>query len=68
MQPKPPQGYKDYLMNKKTYLLEGNKHERLRAIPRIQPPPSLEGPLRQLFMEQVRMREGETSAQIVRDI
>ena len=55
VQPKPPQGYKDYLMNKKTYLLEGNKHERLRAIPRIQPPPSLEGPLRQLFMEQVRV-------------
>lgn len=56
MQPKPPQGYKDYLMNKKTYLLEGNKHERLRAIPRIQPPPSLEGPLRQLFMEQEDQR------------
>jgi hypothetical protein len=52
VQPKPPHGFKDYLMNKKTYLLRGNAHERLRSMPMIQPPPSLEGPLRDLFIQQ----------------
>ena len=56
VQPKPPQGFKDYLMNKKTYLLQSNAHERLRSMPMIQPPPSLEGPLRQLFVEQEKDR------------
>merc|ERR1712127_528784 len=54
VQPKPPQGFKDYLMNKKTYHLEGNtgKDSRIQPIPKIAPPPSLEGPLRELFLSQ----------------
>merc|ERR1712083_1054032 len=47
VQPKPPQGFKDYLMNKKTYHLQGNtgKDSRIQPIPKIAPPPSLEGPV-----------------------
>jgi hypothetical protein len=56
VQPKPPQGFKDYLMNRKTYLLQENAHERLRSIPMIQPPPSLDGPLRDLFKTQEEER------------
>merc|ERR1712170_150527 len=56
VQPKPPQGYKDYLMNRKTYLLQENAAERLRSIPMIQPPPSLDGPLRAMFQEQEKER------------
>merc|ERR1712025_1498661 len=54
--PKPPEGFKDYLMNRKTYLLQENAGERLRSMPMIQPPPSLKGPLRQLFVEQEKAR------------
>lgn len=53
---KPPEGFKDYLMIRKTYLLQGNAHERLRSIPMIQPPHSLEGPLRDLFKQQEEER------------
>ena len=56
VQPKPPQGFKDYLMNRKTYLLHDNAHERLRSIPMIQPPQSLDGPLRDLFKSQEEER------------
>merc|ERR1711892_711146 len=58
VQPKPPQGFKDYLMNKKTYHLEGNtgKDSRIQPIPKIAPPPSLEGPLRDLFLSQENER------------
>jgi len=56
VQPKPPEGFKDYLMNRKTYLLQQNAAERLRSLPMIQPPHSLEGPLRQLFKEQEQER------------
>merc|ERR1712117_771818 len=58
VQPKPPQGFKDYLMNKKTYHLEGNtgKDSRIQPIPKIAPPPSLEGPLRELFLSQENER------------
>ena len=56
VQPKPPQGFRDYLMVRKTYLLQDNAQERLRSIPKIQPPPSLDGPLRQLFIEQENAR------------
>merc|ERR1711894_853307 len=56
VQPKPPQGFKDYLMNRKTYLLQGHGHERLRSIPMIQPPHSLDGPLRELFKQQEEER------------
>ncbi len=54
--PKPPQGYRDYLMNRKTYLLQGNASERLRSMPMLQPPPSLEGAMRNLFLEQEKAR------------
>ena len=54
--PKPPEGFKDYLMNRKTYLLQENAGERLRSMPMIQPPSSLKGPLRQLFVEQEKAR------------
>merc|ERR1719228_2712000 len=58
VQPKPPQGFKDYLMNKKTYHLEGNtgKDSRIQPIPKIAPPPSLEGALRDLFLNQENER------------
>ncbi len=56
VQPKPPHGFKDYLMNRKTYLLQSNAHERLHSMPMLQPPPSLHGPLKELFMEQERAR------------
>merc|ERR1739846_21938 len=57
VQPKPPQGFKDYLMNRKTYLLQENARERLRCIQKILPPPSLgEGPIRELFKEQEQER------------
>ncbi len=56
VRPKPPQGYRDYLMNRKTYLLQGNASERLRSMAMIQPPPSLKGPLRELFVEQEKAR------------
>merc|ERR1712110_1264167 len=54
----PPQGFKDYLMNKKTYHLEGNtgKDSRIQPIPKIAPPPSLEGALRDLFLSQENER------------
>jgi hypothetical protein len=51
--PKPPEGYKDYLMNRKTYLLHDFAEERLKSIPKMDPPSSLEGTLRDLFVEQV---------------
>ena len=58
VQPKPPQGFKDYLMNKKTYHLEGNtgKDPRIQPIAKIAPPPSLEGALRDLFLTQENER------------
>ena len=54
--PKPPEGFKDYLMNKKTYLLQDNASDRLRSMPLIQPPPSLKGPLRDFFVIQEKER------------
>ncbi len=56
MLPKPPEGYKDYLMNRKSYLLEENAEERLKLIPKLEPPPSLQGPLRDLFVDQENER------------
>jgi len=54
VQPKPPQGFRDYLMNKKTYHLHGNmgKDSRIQPIQKIQAPPSLEGPFKDLFLSQ----------------
>ena len=56
VQPKPPNDFKNYLMNRKTYLLRGNAPERLQSIPMIQPPHSLDGPLRDLFKQQEEER------------
>jgi hypothetical protein len=58
VQPKPPEGFRDYLMNKKTYHLQGNigKDSRIQPIPKIAPPPSLEGPFRDLFLSQENER------------
>jgi len=55
VQPKPPNDFKNYLMNRKTYLLRGNA-DRLQSIPMIQPPHSLDGPLRDLFKQQEEER------------
>ena len=55
--PKPPDGYEGYLINRKTYLLHDSADERLRSIPRFEPPPTLEGPLRDLFLEQENERQ-----------
>ena len=43
-------------MNRKSYLLEDNAEERLKLIPKLEPPPSLSGPLRDLFVEQENER------------
>jgi len=58
VQPKPPHGFRDYLMNKKTYHLQGNtgKDSRIQPIPKIAPPPSLDGPFRELFLTQENER------------
>jgi hypothetical protein len=51
--PKPPEGYKDYLMNRKTYLLHDFSGERLKSFPKAEPPPELPDSLKDLFAEQV---------------
>jgi len=58
VQPKPPHGFRDYLMNKKTYHLQGNtgKDSRIQPIPKIAPPPSLDDPLKDLFLGQENER------------
>ncbi|XP_020299892.1 ankyrin repeat domain-containing protein 12 isoform X3 [Pseudomyrmex gracilis] len=52
VQPKPPQGFKDYLMNRCTYVLAGNvKHE-----PNINPPVGLHAAMKDLYVEQEKER------------
>ena len=63
--PKPPEGYKDYLMNRKSYLLQDNAEERLKLIPKLEPPPLLFGPVRDLFVEQENERYKLRIKQIV---
>ncbi|KAH7981104.1 hypothetical protein HPB49_021621 [Dermacentor silvarum] len=54
--PKPPQGFKDYLLNRGSYVLEGNPSSRL-SVPMIPLPQSLSGsPMRDLFLDQERER------------
>lgn len=56
VQPKPPQGFKDYLMNRGTYVLAGNPSSH-HAVPLMVPPSTLQqAPLRDLFTEQERDR------------
>ncbi|XP_063235279.1 ankyrin repeat domain-containing protein 11 isoform X1 [Bacillus rossius redtenbacheri] len=55
VQPKPPQGFKDYLMNRCTYVLAGNASSRM-PIPIISPPQSLPEQMKDLFAEQEKER------------
>ncbi|XP_071567472.1 uncharacterized protein [Temnothorax nylanderi] len=51
VQPKPPQGFKDYLMNRCTYVLAGNAKE-----PNVNPPVGLHGAIKDLYIEQEKER------------
>ncbi|XP_018404451.1 PREDICTED: serine-rich adhesin for platelets [Cyphomyrmex costatus] len=51
VQPKPPQGFKDYLMNRCTYVLAGNAKE-----PNVNPPVGLHGAMKDLYIEQEKER------------
>ncbi|KAA0202448.1 hypothetical protein HAZT_HAZT001221 [Hyalella azteca] len=55
VQPIPPQGFKDYLMNRATYVLAGNPASQ-QSVPLMTPPASLPQPLKDLFTEQERAR------------
>lgn len=55
VQPKPPQGFKDYLMNRCTYVLAGNASSRL-SVPVVSPPQNLQGAMKDLFSEQEKER------------
>ena len=56
VRPKAPEGFEDWIMNKKDYLLRENAHERLKTVPKAQPPSSLPKPLRDFFVEQENER------------
>lgn len=51
VQPKPPQGFKDYLMNRCTYVLASNAKE-----PNVNPPAGLHGAMKDLYIEQEKER------------
>ncbi|XP_072751401.1 uncharacterized protein [Anoplolepis gracilipes] len=51
VQPKPPQGFKGYLMNRCTYVLASNAKE-----PNVNPPASLHGAMKDLYVEQEKER------------
>lgn len=55
MQPKPPQGFKDYLMNRCTYVLAGNATSRM-SVSMVPPPQSLQSAMKELFVEQEKER------------
>ncbi|XP_021932382.1 flocculation protein FLO11-like isoform X2 [Zootermopsis nevadensis] len=55
VQPKPPQGFKDYLMNRCTYVLAGNASSRM-SVPIVSPPQNLQGAMKDLFIEQEKER------------
>ncbi|XP_043495142.1 ankyrin repeat domain-containing protein 12-like [Polistes fuscatus] len=52
VQPKPPQGFKDYLMNRCTYVLAGNVNNE----PNVNPPVSLQSLMKDLYIEQEKER------------
>ncbi|KAK6626839.1 hypothetical protein RUM44_009316 [Polyplax serrata] len=54
VQPKPPQGFKDYLMNRCTYVLAGNASTR--QIPSAPLPQNISSPMKDLFSEQEKER------------
>lgn len=51
IQPKPPQGFKDYLMNRCTYTLAGNSIPRLKRR-NAEPPEGIPEGIRDLHQEQ----------------
>ncbi|XP_074644585.1 uncharacterized protein LOC141901320 isoform X2 [Tubulanus polymorphus] len=53
--PKAPQGFKDYLMVSSNYVLQGNSASRL-SVPMLSPPNSIEGGMRDFFMDQEKLR------------
>ncbi|CAL4171542.1 unnamed protein product, partial [Meganyctiphanes norvegica] len=55
VQPKPPQDFENYLMNRCTYVLAGNASSRL-SVPVISPPGTLSQPLKDLFNDQEKER------------
>ncbi|XP_014247673.1 ankyrin repeat domain-containing protein 12 isoform X2 [Cimex lectularius] len=55
VQPKPPQGFKDYLMNRCTYVLANNANNRVPP-PSGNPPASLPPGIRDLFITQEKER------------
>lgn len=53
--PKAPQGFKDYLMVSCGYVLEGKKASTL-SVPMLSPPNSVQGDMRELFINQEKVR------------
>lgn len=56
VQPKPPSGFEDYLMNKRTYLLADKKNSVLLNMVKL-PPVHLNEKLRQMFIHQEEERQ-----------
>jgi len=52
VQPKPPQGFKDYLMNRSTYVLKNNAKQQ----PNLIPPPTIPTQMREEFIGQEKDR------------
>jgi hypothetical protein len=53
--PKPPKGFKDYLMIRGTYVLHGNSNARL-AVLLLNPPPALAQQMKDTFVDQEKDR------------
>jgi len=56
VQPKPPSGFEDYFMNKRTYILDGTYKSRVLNA-QIPPPTNLHQQLKKLFVEQEKERQ-----------
>ena len=56
VKPKPPSGFKDYLMNKCTYILAGNYNSRI-VNTQTPSPANLHEQLKKLFVEQEKERQ-----------
>lgn len=54
--PKPPSGFKDYLLNKRTYVLAGNSKGSIVKT-QTPPPANLHEQLKKLFVEQENERQ-----------
>ena len=51
VRPKPPQGYKNYLLVNNNYVLQDKASSRL-SVPMLSPPNSISGPMKELFKKQ----------------